>query len=630
MPAPAAAAHHRVLRALALLVILALAALFAWREETSLDLGFHLASGRYILEHGAWPRTDPFTYTVATHPYIDMHGLFQIAFALAERAGGMLGIALLREAFVLATLGILWASARRRGVGSPALLAAGFGLAIAAWELRFIVRPELASCLLLAAELYLLRRHAEDGRARWLWMVPALQLVWVNAHALSMFGIAVLGLYALATLVRGLRRPPLDRTPWIALAAACVALFVNPYGIEGVRFLWELRTRIESGNVFGESIGELASPFSAAMAGMLPVTAFQILLVATGVALIARGRRLALFDVLIVLLFAALAATRVRNLGLFVVAALPVALEAAGGVVDWLARRRAAARRRNGEAVAFAIVALVLAGVGLQVMRGAWYASNQRPARVGFRESPAVYPLGTLRTRQSESLGGPVFNTLEFGGYLISHLWPREKVFIDGRLEVLGEAFYSEYLNLISGAGWPERVRPFQPKVAFVSYTWLELVRGIAHDPEWELIDVDAASVLFARRIPENRVAIDHAIAHWARENAPVPDTAEVLAPPAPVPLWRRCFAPRRFPFEHWGRGNALLILGLYQAARREYARALAGAYPEPVLVRNYAVVSYTLGRRAEARAWVEQVVRLEPDNQQARRILAELSTTAR
>ena len=89
-----------------------LAAVLAWRQEVSLDLGFHLASGRWILEHGAWPETDPFTYTVADHPYIDMHGLFQVLLAMVERAWGLAGVGGFRLALVLGATGFLLATAR--------------------------------------------------------------------------------------------------------------------------------------------------------------------------------------------------------------------------------------------------------------------------------------------------------------------------------------------------------------------------------------------------------------------------------------------------------------------------------------------------------------------------------------
>lgn len=620
-------------RVLALALVMALALLLAWREDTSLDLGFHLATGRWILQHHAWPRTDLFTYTVPGHAYIDMHGLFQIAAALAHSAMGMRGVAILREILLLATLGILWIHARRRGVRSPTILALGMALGIVSWEMRFLARPELATYLCLAAELYLLRRHAESANPRALWLVVPLQILWVNAHALSLFGTAVLGLYAASTLVRGLARGPIDRTPWWVLAAAVAALAVNPYGLAGVRFLWQLRTRIESGNVFGESISELSSAFSPLARGLLPLVAFKILLIATGVVVLLRARRLALFDLAVTGLFGVLAATRVRNIGLFVVATLPIVLEAAQSLAEWIgARRGAFLGGRRGRALsqavgaaAFALITASIAFLGLQVIRGGWYAANQRPARFGDAESPAVYPIGTLATLKSTTLGGPLFNALDYGGYLIDHLWPREKVFIDGRLEVIGDSLYTDYLSAISGPGWPDKIARWHPNLVMVPYSSVDLVRKIHADSAWALIDVDAASVLFARRTPEHRAAIEAAEARWARLDAAVPADSEVYVPPAPRPWLARFFAQRRFPFEAWGRGNAFLVLGLYQAARREYHRALEGAFPEPVLVRNYAVTSYTLGRKAEARAWFERVVQLEPDNERALQILGEL-----
>ncbi len=44
-----------------------------------------------------------------------------------------------------------------------------------------------------------------------------------------------------------------------------------------------------------------------------------------------------------------------------------------------------------------------------------------------------------------------VANAIEHGGYLAMHRGPTEKTFLDGRLEVMGEEFYLEYLRAISG-----------------------------------------------------------------------------------------------------------------------------------------------------------------------------------
>ena len=334
-------------RVLIAVAILALAACLAWRTESSRDFGYHLATGRWILGHHAWPRVDAFTYTLAGRPYIDMHGLFQVAMALAYR-GGMTGIGLLRLAFVLATVALLWLAARQRGGRSAALLGVGFGLALFTWEVRLMTCPELASALFLAAQLLLLRRHADSGRKRWLFATVPLQLLWVYSHALSVFGIVVLALYAATSFIAGARKRAFDPMPWLALVAATAVLFLNPYGLEGVRFLWNLQTRIQQGNTFAESINELMSPFSARVAGIRALWSFKLMLVATGIVMLARARRTPLFDLTVVGLFGALAAMHLRMVGLFAIAALPPALEAASELGSSLSAKWRARSAREG------------------------------------------------------------------------------------------------------------------------------------------------------------------------------------------------------------------------------------------------------------------------------------------
>jgi hypothetical protein len=627
LPAPAGAdsatrprARSAAGSAFFLALVLALAAVFAWREETSLDLGFHVASGRWILEHRAWPRLDPFTYSVPGHEYVDMHGLFQIAAAFAWNAAGTSGIGGLRVALVLATVLLLWATARHRGArGAPA--AAVFALGLCAWEMRFVARPELVTYLLLALELYLLRRHTESGEARWLWAVVPVQWVWTWSHALSLFGTAVLGLYALAgAATAAFRRRNPAGAPWAALALAALAMVLNPYGPRGVAFLWDLRTRIQSGNVFADSIGELLSPFSPQAASFPPIVAFLVLLAVTLLAVLVRLRTLRLFDVLLIALFGGLAAGRVRNLGLFVVAALPVA---AAAVCD-LAGRLPGARRAARPAAALAGAAIVLAGVA--VAGGGWYAAALRPMRFGHAESAAVYPLGNLGRIRELGISGPFYNALDHGGYLLLHLWPRETVYADGRLEVLGEEFYRRYLALQRGDGWLEEARRHGWNAAIVPYTSTGLLRAMHADTTWALIAVDGVSALLVRNTPRHRAAIDSSWTVLARLTAVEPVEAGRLRPGPLRPWLARRLVRRPFPFEAWGRGNAFAMLGLFPAARREYARALAEAEgDEPALVKNYALTCHQLGRLDEAADWYRRLLEVEPGNEIARSALARL-----
>jgi len=594
-----------------LLAVTVLAVLLAWRTEGSRDLGFHVAAGRWILEHGAWPQVDSFTWTLTERPYIDMNGLFQVALALAYR-GGMIGVGLLRLAFTLATFGVLWLSARRRGVESPALLGIGFTIALLTWEVRLMPRPELASGLFLAVQLLLLRQHADTNDRRFLFATVPLQLVWVYSHSLSLLGIAVLGLYA---VIRG---RTVAAAPWLALAGAMAVMFLNPYGAHGLAWQWSLGQRISEGNLFANSIGELVSPFSANADQIPALVFFKLMLVATAAALIASARRVSLFEWAVVVLFGTLAAMKMRFVAMFVIVALPVALEAASARIGRALEKRTATLA----------VLLAIAFACEQTISGGLYAFNRYPFRFGHGESPAVFPIGTVRTLEESSLDGPLFNAIEHGGYLELHR-PSAKTFVDGRLEVMDESFYFPYLRALSGVGWDALESRWHPTVALVPADARELVRHLLDEPGWELIDVDAVAFLFARATPNHLKAIQANQERLRRLDAPGGTTDLAIAPP-PRPSWLAAlFGPKNVPFEAFGRGLNFLQVGMFEAARRELRQALlASDQPNPALIKSYVVALAELGRLDEARAWGVALVELAPHDKDAAALLARLKSS--
>ena len=51
-----------------------------------------------------------------------------------------------------------------------------------------MVRPELLSFVALMATLLCLRRFKAGGSSRWIWFLPAMQVLWCNAHTLWVLG----------------------------------------------------------------------------------------------------------------------------------------------------------------------------------------------------------------------------------------------------------------------------------------------------------------------------------------------------------------------------------------------------------------------------------------------------------
>ena len=138
-------------------------------DET--DLFFNLRLGEIVLHDHAVPRTNLLSFTYPDARDVNLAWLFQIVLALAYRAGGIPGTVLLKTAFVLATIAVLFRVALRRGA-HPAAAAAALALAAWAAEPRFVERPHLVTFLGLALTLLALER-AEAGRPRALYaLVP--------------------------------------------------------------------------------------------------------------------------------------------------------------------------------------------------------------------------------------------------------------------------------------------------------------------------------------------------------------------------------------------------------------------------------------------------------------------------
>jgi hypothetical protein len=480
----------------AFLVIAALAT----RRVGSLDIGFHLKAGERFLQGYGWPATDPFTFTVTDHPYIDSSWGYQVLAALVYAAGGPGGLVVFHLGLVLAVFALLYRSARLAAVDSTVLVVLVLAGGIAS-EMRFEARPELLSWLFLAGVLHILHRRALRLPSP-LWMLATIHLAWANAHSLFVLGWGALACFLTGTWLETRR---LDRGVFGWSLASIAATFVNPYGWRAVLFPFTLATRFEGQNLFRESIGEFISPFALQHSEQfpfyprVPITVFRILTVLALVALVPLLRSRRFFPCLLCVAFLPPAALMIRNMPLLVIAVLPgtagglSALVRAAAVRHWTRTWRVI---RSAVLTAASIAAVVLS---MRVVHDGYYIDSRRLDRFGFGWNRLELPVDAVRAVAGLDLRGRVLNHLNFGGYLV---WAGPgPVFIDGRLEVMGEDFYAYYREVLSpqgdleacvaryGIGWIIFPHPLQPGL---------LVR-LSADPRWRLAYVDHLTAIFAR-----------------------------------------------------------------------------------------------------------------------------------
>jgi len=437
------------------------------------DTFWHLATGEWILRHGAVPSVDPFSHTFAGAPWQAHEWLSELVMVLVFRAGGWSGLAVLFAAAVAGVAMIVAAYLRRWLAPGPLLLALAFALASGAPSL--LARPHLLALPLLAAWAVGLITAREEGRGP-RWALLPLMLVWANLHGSFVLGLGLIAPFALEALARDWRAPWRVLRQWglFSLAALAAAL-VTPHGLEGLIFPLK---------VTGMTSLPIITEWRAADFARLGV--FEIALLMALFFCLWRGARVPAVRLLLLLALLHMALQHIRHQAAFALLAVMLLAE------PW-------ARARDGGEIGGPrkgdwggpILAIIL-GLALAA------AGAARLAVPIARTDGVNAPISALSAVSPDLARRPVFNEYGFGGYLI---FKGVRPFIDGRADMYGDAFMQVY----SAMTRPDpRTLKRELQARGVAWTILgptnPAVAVLDASPEWRRLYADRIAVVHVRR----------------------------------------------------------------------------------------------------------------------------------
>ena len=434
------------------------------------DTSWHLAAGALILDGGAVPKTDPFSFTFANAPWTALEWLAEVLMAGALRLGGWAGLALLTAAAIVALFLIVGLELRRR-LAMPQMVAALILLFIVLTP-SILARPHVLAWPLLAGWLVVLMRARDAGRAPGL-AAALIMLAWANLHGSFVFGLVLLAWFGLEALVRTAdRRRALTGWGLFGLVSLLAAI-ATPHGFEGLLFPIQV-SGMDSLPLIREwrptSLSEDLL-FLAVLAGVALV-------------LVARRVRVGPLRLVLLLLLTWLALQHVRHQSvLAIVAALLLA-----GPFARSGEGEEGEGRRPRPAPSWL---LVLFAGGLVLVAAARLALPME------RASSASNPLEAIAAVPPELRRRPVLNSYGFGGPLIlAGIRP----YIDGRADMYGDAFLIEHQAMVNGD-----LAAFRRAVARwdIGWTILEpeapLTARLDGEPGWRRIHADRWAVIHVR-----------------------------------------------------------------------------------------------------------------------------------
>lgn len=501
----------RLVTALTFIAIFGMAA----RVSLDTDTWWHLRTGQWIVENRAIPQVDVFSHTRAGEAWRIPGWLVQVPLYWLFENFGYAGLNLFTALVVALAFALVYPLCS----GHPLLRAFVLVLAATVSSVYWSARPQIISFLLAAAFAFVLYRWrtnrpqfsnspiTDSHNHYLLWLIP-LMAVWANSHGGFAIGFILIALtlageglkvfanelaktapFEVRAVFHASRFTLHSLLPLILTAFLCaLAVMLNPAGPE--MLLYPFKT-VGIG-VLREFIQEWQAPNF----HNLYMQPFLWLLFATFITVAFSRRAPDVTDLVLVCGAAYLGFLAARNMPLLALVAPPLLTRHAVYVWENARPSEAASVARPpflGNPLINWILLITLTLVAaLKVI-------TVLPASLNEKELKQTVPLDAAAYILRERPPGPMFNSYNYGAYLMWALYPAYPVYTDGRTDLYDDAFLREYLRVSFGRpGWEEVLDARGIQLVLIETDSL-LGDRLRESAAWREVYGDEVAVVFTR-----------------------------------------------------------------------------------------------------------------------------------
>lgn len=463
------------------------------------DLGRHIKNGELIIKGDfSILKRNLYSYTYPDFAATNHHWLGGVVLYLVWKFFGVAGSHIFFILLSLAAFYIFFVVAQSRaGPGWAGLLSV---LTIPLLLERNEIRPEVFSYIFSGIFLWLLFKYRR-GEISWkkLWILPLVQVLWVNLHIYFFLGPVIVGAFLLENLIFKATRAAKHLT--LILALILLADLINPFGLKGVL------APLNIFNNFGYRLAENQPVWF--IEKLLPNPNYLIFKIAFLILILSLAARIMRFrfyaglipDAIFALGFSLAGWLAIRNFAIFGLFALPLIASNLAAVFKLKPENEHWLNRTALTTLALVVV-IILSGELKAVY------PRQQDLRLGLEKDNYK----ALDFFKANKLAGPIFNNYDIGSYLIYGLYPQEKVFVDNRPEAYPAEFFSKtYIPMQADKKvWDENNALYKFNAIIFSYRdytpWGQtFFARILNDPEWKAVFADDRVVIFLKDNKTNK-----------------------------------------------------------------------------------------------------------------------------
>jgi hypothetical protein len=438
--------------------------LFSLHPTTDPDLGWHLATGRYISQTKTIPTKDPFSYSLPNHNYTAHSWLSDLALYYTYSYTGFLGISLLFTTIQTFAIYYNLPISKLNLTHLPPII-----ILLITINLVVGFRTQLFSFALLISAINLIYHQKTK------WLIPIF-ILWANLHGGFLYGLIITSFYTLFTKNLKLNKKI------ILILTLTLCTTINPYFIKP----HILGLQMSTNNTSKQHNLDWMSPLSNKMTNLGKITT-TLTLIITIISIILPPTTL--HQTTPTLILTVMSLTSVRYL-------LPLL------AINFFhtSKKLSKIYKTQTKAPPTIIIIFILFFpiISLQTIYSTSTLSN--PTNYTPKQTIFFPHKATQFIKNNPQLVGTnIFNPYNWGGYLIWNL-PNHKFFIDGRMDNFysnRESFLKEYLSIHNTeVGWEQKLNKYNTNSILVE-TNSHLSTKLESSPEWELVYKDNISKIY-------------------------------------------------------------------------------------------------------------------------------------
>ena len=452
------------------------------------DIGWHLKTGDWIVEHRAFPHTGIFSRTAATHPWAAYSWGYELLLSRSYAWFGLVGIGAYGMALTVFVFFCVFWMARRLSGKFWLALALAVACCYSILLLRIVPRPAFFSIALFCVVLTWLFEAQRSGRVQTLYWLPAVFLVWANLHIQFIYGLGAVGLLLAINIAQEIAhrahlapnyiQPRSLPSGGLALVfALCVlATLAGPYSYH----LYSVIYQYSQAKVPYAMVQEL-QPFRL----RFYANYVQLLLAAAAFAAVGFQKRLDVFKLALLAVATVFAVRTMRDAWFECTVATACLAEFARpyGEVE-------APETRLQLAGVFSAVAVLL----FILARPAGFTEQRLQRAVA-----AMYPVDAVHFLQQNPVPGPLWNIFDWGGFLVWNL-PEYPVGIDPRTDLYGDELLARFHHTELGDA-DYRSDPYLNDAGVVLLRPSDALTPLLEsDPRFRRVYEDKIAAVFVRR----------------------------------------------------------------------------------------------------------------------------------